>query len=136
MLQAASWWVCVMTVRAERFHSTPLQWPPPWDELDLGIVEVVRVLVDAGYETLASCEGHDGGVPQVSIRVIRPSADWEQAKLIGWLRDNGLQGCFVHCSYGVNKSYVDGPFLTIEWWSKQVIEDWLADKRKDTAHGG
>jgi hypothetical protein len=33
---------------------------PPWDEIDAGILPIVRVLYEEGVETFESCEGGDG----------------------------------------------------------------------------
>lgn len=40
----------------------------PWDELDDGIIDTVRLLRANGIETIASCDGHLDGSPWVICR--------------------------------------------------------------------
>lgn len=104
-----------------RFHSTPLQWPPPWNEIDEGVREVVRALVDAGFVTLASCDGHGERWPQVNVK---DAGGGCMRRLIEWLQKNGLAGCYVAETWAVNTSKSDGPFIHIEWWTDRPIRDW------------
>lgn len=112
---------------SELRHGLPHAWPPPWDELDPGIREVVRALVDAGFRTIASCDGHpssehDARWPQVSVEY----HVGEVARLNDWLREHGLAGCTVSVCRSVNRSAVGEPYLNIEWWTDQPIKDWNA----------
>lgn len=39
----------------------------PWDDIDPGIAGVVRAFIEAGFETIASCQGHGSGDAWVAV---------------------------------------------------------------------
>jgi hypothetical protein len=85
----------------------------PWDDLDPGIVEVVRALDGNGFRTIASCQGHGTGDAWV---MILPEEDPMQcvegvARLIelrGWARS-----CIVSVRWEVASRE---PWVEARWW--------------------
>jgi hypothetical protein len=100
----------------------PLQWPPPYSDIDDGIVEVVRAFNVAGFVTLSSCSGHGVRPPQVITR-------WRQhprylEALFSWLRANGLANCSVATEAMVMPSGVHNWMVRVQWWTPEALDEW------------
>lgn len=79
---------------------------PPWKHLDPGVVEIVRLLHSAGFETTDSGDGvskPDVGrvfeFPHVFCRVDRDDLVDASDRALRILRDAGLAGWSVEASY-------------------------------------
>lgn len=98
-------------------------WPPPWREIDVGILPVVSALVSDGFKPWSSCEGHGESNPWVEIAADR-SAGATCRSLITWLRSNGVHGVTVSLYWQVNASHVTAPAIYVEWWSRELLREW------------
>lgn len=82
----------------------------PWDELDDGIVQVVRALNDAGVATTGSCDGH--GRQKASLTL--PYGNVFRVATV--LHEAGYRGFTINERYeflNVDKAL---RFLTVEFW--------------------
>jgi hypothetical protein len=83
----------------------------PWDDLEPGIREVVRVLYDAGFPTIASCQGHGEGDAWVVIEGTLDESDCERLVLLlnskGW-----TEACVVE---RVDQVY-GASWTRVRWW--------------------
>lgn len=115
---------------------------PPLDgNLDLLIRPVVLAMRDAGFRTVASCEGHEDVARQRWPTVVlepqpRPEAIETADRLVEWCQVTGLAGCTVSIDrwvYGPNNpregfADEDEVFVRVEWWTKRPIWDWLGEE--------
>lgn len=113
-------------------------------DLDPGIAPIVYALRDAGFRTLASCQGGDGHAalhPTVSILPEpRHPIHQTRVRLIRWIRNQHLDGCYISEVWPIitsnqngsrSTTLIDGrrrpieaPHIHIEWWGPEVLERW------------
>ena len=89
---------------------------PPWDVLDPGIVDVVRVIHEAGFETIASCQGH--GSEDAWVMVLPPEGKaWVTARALGELLvDTGWDGqAVVSIRWALREPEL---WIEVRWWGE------------------
>ena len=99
--------------------------PIPYDEIDAGIVGVVRLINSGGFMTTASCEGGDGH------RFLRPTVrvasqgdlDETRKALCCWLIENGARGFTASTVLLYQRSGTPEPYsyVEIEFWSQATL---------------
>lgn len=90
----------------------------PWDDLDPGIVEVVETFVNAGFDTIASCQGHAEDDAWVTLLPIEGKGDAisQAAEIESLLR---LHGWDRYCILSIERQVgTDRPLVwfKVRWW--------------------
>lgn len=104
---------------------------PPWEEIDPGILEIVRVLHANGVETCQSCQGgpgHPYEYPTVEFFGHHAEA-WRALCVAQW---HGLPVRELRCSYAVMDGEVVGPqwALVFAFKAKPAAPGWRTWRKK------
>jgi hypothetical protein len=100
----------------------------PWNELDSGIVDRVRVLNKAGWKTFASCDGHNKRPAWIRLEGTDPKPIAQTLKNAGY---NQFSISIMHTYPSLLNEdnslgeIIDTPniFLHIAWWPPNILQN-------------
>lgn len=100
----------------------------PYDEIDPGIVDLVRMLNENGFRTTGSCEGgarhsdHSFSLPTVQIAA-HPDLDETRKSLCQFLIGRGAEGFSVKTVSMHQKSEMPEPYsyVEVEFWDHETL---------------
>lgn len=101
----------------------------PWNELDSGIVERVRALNKAGWQTFASCSGHGEGPAWIRVEGTDPQPIAQTLKDAGYNQFNisimHSYGSVLNEDSSLGEIEIDSPniFLHIAWWPPNILQN-------------
>lgn len=89
----------------------------PWDEIEPGIIPRLRILIDAGFKTFASCEGHDGLSPWIRIEGSDVEGIHDALQAGG---ESGYTISIVYCFPAQGVSDHCCTYTQVHWWFDSI----------------
>jgi len=93
-----------------------------WSDIDEGIRDLVRLIMDDGFRTMGSCEGGEGhcfNLPTIQIEN-QSDLDTTRKELCAFLLEKGLSGFTVKTVSMHQKSLIpeNYSYVEVEFWEK------------------
>ena len=101
----------------------------PWNELDPEMIEPVRVLNEAGWETIACCSGHGKTCAWIRVKGTDPKPIAQTLKDANYnqfsISVTHSYPCIVKEGGALGEVQIDNPniFLHIDWWHPNTLQN-------------